>query len=69
MTDYDQGGKQIMKTENLLCTFQGASAIDSPAVDKRLKKLKTHEIRNLTSFCRIMSTHGFSYRDYDGQLR
>lgn len=55
-----------MKTENLLCTFQGASAIDSPAVDKRLKKLKTHEIRNLTSFCRIMSTHGFSYRDYDG---
>lgn len=55
-----------MKTENLLCTFQGASAIDSPTVDKRFKKLKTHEIRNLGSFCRIMSTHGFTYKDYDG---
>lgn len=29
-----------MKTENLLCTFQGAAAIDLPTVDKRLKKTK-----------------------------
>ena len=55
-----------MKTENLLCTFQGAAAIDLPTVDKRLKKLKSHEIRNLESFCRIMSNYGFSYKDYDG---
>ena len=54
-----------MKTENLLCTFQGAAAIDLPTVDKRLKKPKSHEIRNLESFCRIMSNYGFSYKDYD----
>ena len=29
------------------------------------KKLKSHEIRNLESFCRIMSNYGFSYKDYD----
>lgn len=34
-----------MKTENLLCAFQGAAAIDLPTVDKRLKKLKSNEIR------------------------
>lgn len=55
-----------MKTENLLCTFQGAAAIDLPTVDKYLKKLKSHEIRNLESFCRIMSSYSFSYKDYDG---
>lgn len=34
-----------MKTENLLCAFQGAAAIDLPTVDKRLKKLRSNEIR------------------------
>lgn len=34
-----------MKTENLLCAFQGAAAVDLPTVDKRLKKRKSHEIR------------------------
>lgn len=55
-----------MKTENLLCTFQGAAAIDLPTVDKRLKKLKSHEIRNLQSFCVIMSKNGLTYGDFDG---
>lgn len=55
-----------MKTENLLCTYQGAAAVDLPTVDKKLKKLKTHEIRNLESFCRIMSKYGFTHKDYDG---
>ena len=55
-----------MKPENLLCTFQGAAAIDLPTVAAHLKKLKSHEIRNLESFCRIMSNYDFSYKDYDG---
>jgi hypothetical protein len=55
-----------MKTENLICTFQGAAAIDLPTVDKRFKKLKSHEIRNLETFCRIMGNYGFSYENYDG---
>lgn len=55
-----------MKTENLLCTYQGATAINLPTVDKRFKKLKPHEIRNLESFCRIMSKYDFSLKDYDG---
>lgn len=55
-----------MKTENLLCVYQGAAAIDLPTVDKQLKKLKSHEIRNLELFCIIMSKYGFSYEDFDG---
>lgn len=55
-----------MKTENLICTCQGAAAIDIPSVDKRFKKLKSHEIKNLKSFCSIMRDHGFTYADYDG---
>ena len=55
-----------MKPENLICTYQGAFAIDRPDVDKNLKKLKSHEIRNLKSFCSIMSSHGLSYADFDG---
>lgn len=55
-----------MKTENLLCTFQGAAAIDQPTVDKQLKKLKSHEIRTLHSFCVIMHNNGFTYEDFDG---
>lgn len=55
-----------MKTENLLCVYQGAAAIDSPTVDKKLKKLRSHEIRNLELFCIIMSQYGFSYGDFDG---
>ena len=37
-----------------------------PSVDKKFKKLKSHEIKNLGSFCSIMRNHGFTYADYDG---
>lgn len=56
-----------MGTCNLICMYQGAEVIDhSVDVDKRLKKLKSHEIRTLKSFCNIMHNHGFSYGDFDG---
>ena len=66
MTFYTYKEERNMKTENLLCTYQGAAAIDLLTVDKQLKKLKTHEIRTLQSFCVIMSSNGFSYEDFDG---
>lgn len=55
-----------MKTCNLICTYQGAEVIDLPSVDRELKKLKSHEIRTLKSFCKEMSEHGLSYSALDG---
>ncbi len=57
-----------MKTSNLISAYQGAAAIESfkLPVDKKLKALKSHEIRNLHSFCDIMSSKGCRISDFDG---
>lgn len=55
-----------MKPCNLICAYQGAEAIDFLNGEKKFKKLKSHEIRNLKSFCNIMKVFDFSYGDFDG---
>jgi len=57
-----------MKPRNLLAVYQGDAAVDNTDadVDKRFKVLKTHEIRNLKSFCTIMQENGCSIANLDG---
>lgn len=57
-----------MKTTNLISAYQGATALESlqNAVDKKFKKLKPHEIRNLKSFCDIMRIYKCEAEDFDG---
>lgn len=57
-----------MKPCNLISAYQGAAALESDctAVDKKYKKLKSHEIRNLHSFCDEMSLQGCDISDFDG---
>ncbi len=56
-----------MKPRNLISVFQGDAAIElvGAKVDKQFKILKKHEIRNLSSFCSIMSENGCSMRHYE----
>ena len=58
----------IMRPQNLLSVYQGAEALenfDIPA-EKKIKRLKRHEIRNLRSFCNEMLNAGCHLPDLDG---
>ena len=57
-----------MRPQNLLSVYQGAEALenfDIPA-EKKIKRLKRHEIRNLHSFCNEMLNAGCHLPDLDG---
>lgn len=57
-----------MKTRNLLSVFQGDAVLERGNLDteNKFKTLKKHEIRNMKSFCAIMSENGVSIRGFDG---
>lgn len=57
-----------MKPRNLISVFQGDAAVESSGldVDKRFVALKKHEIRNMRSFCAIMTTEGCTIGSFDG---
>ena len=57
-----------MKPQNLISVYQGAAALEkaSTNVEKKFKVLKSHEIRNLNSFCNILQTCGCNISDFDG---
>ena len=57
-----------MKPRNLIAVFKGDAAAETTGadVDKRLKVLKRHEIRNLSSFCTIMQKEGCCIANFDG---
>ena len=57
-----------MKPQNLLSVFQGALALEEqiPPVDKKLKTLKPHEVRNLNSFCDRMKEEKCAVSHFDG---
>lgn len=55
-----------MKTRNLTSVYQGDFAIESLGVSNEIKILKTHEIRNLNSFCNIMRENGCTISTLDG---
>ena len=57
-----------MRPQNLLSVYQGAEALenfDIPA-EKKIKRLKRHEIRNLHSFCNEMLNAGCHLPNLDG---
>ncbi len=57
-----------MNTKNLVSVVQGEKILNS--LDKELSKkyrvLKSHEVRNLNSFCNCMVQEGCSISDFDG---
>lgn len=57
-----------MKPKNLISVYQGALALDASGLEvgKEYKLLKKHEIRNLHSFCDIVSSLGCGISDFDG---
>lgn len=57
-----------MKAQNLISVYQGAAALEDPKLEARreFKILKSHEIRNLHSFCDIMCDCGCGISDLDG---
>ena len=57
-----------MKPRNIIAVFQGDAAVEAMGadVDKRFKVLKSHEIRNLRSFCDIMRQNGCGMAHFDG---
>ena len=57
-----------MKPRNIIAVFQGDAAVEAMGadVDKRFKVLKSHEIRNLCSFCNIMRQNGCGMAHFDG---
>ena len=57
-----------MNPQNLISVYQGAAALEkaSTNVEKKFKVLKSHEIRNLNSFCNILQTCGCNISDFDG---
>ena len=56
-----------MKTINLISAYQGATALEGlSSVKKTFKLLKSHEIRNLSSFCTKMTSLGCTISDLDG---
>ena len=57
-----------MKSQNLLSVFQGALALEEQSIeiDKKLKILKPHEIRNLNSFCDLMKVEACTVSHFDG---
>lgn len=57
-----------MKPKNLISVYQGALALDTSRLEvgKEYKILKKHEIRNLRSFCDIVTTFGCDISDFDG---
>lgn len=57
-----------MKPRNIIAVFQGDAAVEAMGadVDKRFKVLKSHEIRNLCSFCNIIRQNGCGMAHFDG---
>ena len=55
-----------MKTRNLTSVYQGDFAIECLGVSNEMQTLKTHEIRNLNSFCDIMRENGCTISTLDG---
>ena len=57
-----------MKPKNLISVYQGALALETSGLEvgKEYKLLKKHEIRNLHSFCDIVSSFGCGISDFDG---
>jgi hypothetical protein len=57
-----------MKTRNLISAYQGAAALEACGLtpEKKFRVLKSHEIRNLHSFCDIMSGKGCDISTFDG---
>ena len=57
-----------MRPKNLISVFQGSTAVEKlgEEVDKHLKILKSHEIRNLHSFCDIMRIYNCKLEQFDG---
>lgn len=55
-----------MKTRNLTSVYQGDFAIECLGVSNEIQTLKTHEIRNLNSFCDIMRENGCTISTLDG---
>lgn len=57
-----------MKPRNIIAVFQGDAAIEAIGGDanKQFKALKSHEIRNLRSFCDIMLQNGCGMAHFDG---
>lgn len=57
-----------MKPRNLISVFQGDFVIDQSNLDsvKRFKALKSHEIKNMRSFCSEMINSGCDIGHFDG---
>ena len=57
-----------MKPRNIIAVIQGDAAVEATGadVDKRFKVLKSHEIRNLRSFCDIMRQNRCGLAHFDG---
>ena len=57
-----------MKPRNIIAVFQGDAAVEAIGGDanKQFKVLKSHEIRNLRSFCDIMLQNGCGMAHFDG---
>mgnify|MGYP000042160218 CR=1 FL=1 len=57
-----------MKPKNLISVYQGALALDISGLEvgKEYKLLKKHEIRNLHSFCDVVTAFGCDISNFDG---
>ncbi|UZQ84833.1 DUF2075 domain-containing protein [Thermoclostridium stercorarium] len=56
-----------MRPSYLVSVYQGEAALDENcATDKRFRKLKSHEISNLRSFCEEITSFGCNSADLDG---
>lgn len=57
-----------MKAQNLISFYQGAAALEVSKLEvkRKFKTLKSHEIKNIHSFCDIMCDCGCGISDLDG---
>lgn len=57
-----------METKNLISVYQGNDALENLgiSVNKSFKMLKSHEIRNLGSFCMLLKACGCKIKHFDG---
>lgn len=55
-----------MKYTNLICAYQGEQILDLLNEDKELRKLKSHEVRNLNKLCGVLRKCGLRFNDFDG---
>lgn len=60
--------EKSMETKNLISVYQGNYVLENLgiSVNKNFKMLKSHEIRNLGSFCMLLKACGCELKHFDG---